>query len=178
MIRRSLAIAGTLLVSALAASSAYGQASTTETFNVTVDPVLTITRPAASVTITHSQADVNQAFAAQRWTVAQNAAAGAAITFSTNQSFTHSVENTFKRNARLDLVLFSSDTGSGWAVTTATDQTDYANATPDEVATVSAGANNPGDAAFDLTVTLIETNFSTLASGTYSTIVTGTITSN
>ena len=121
---------------ALGISSASAQSSGTETFNVTVPAVLTITAPAASVGITHDQADTNQVFAAQRWTVAQNAAAGASITFSTNQAFTHATATSFKRNAKLDLGLFSSDTGSGWALTTATDQTDYANATPDGVATV------------------------------------------
>jgi hypothetical protein len=169
-------IGASLLAAMLGASTTFGQASTTEDFTVTVNPVLTITRPAASVTITHSQADANQVFAAQRWTVAQNSAAGASLTFSTNQAFTHTVESTFKRNAKLDLVLFSSDTGSNWAVTTATDQTDYASL--DGVATVAATADNPGDAALDLTVTFLETDFSALASGDYTTTVTGTITSN
>lgn len=177
MNRRIIAVA-VAVIWATAATSAKAQVSDTETFTVTVDPTLTITAPTASVAVTHDGTDTNQAFAAQRWTVTQNASAGASVTFSTNQAFTHATATTFKRNAKLDLSLFSSDTGSGWAVTTATDQTDYANATPDGVATVAATATAPGSAAFDLAVTFITTDFSTLASGNYSTTVTGTITAN
>ena len=175
MNKRFVVIAATLLVIALAVSEALAVIAT-ESFTVTVPAVLTVTAPAASVSLTHSQTDGNQAFAAQRWTMAQNAALGASITFSTNQAFTHATATTFKRNAKLDLALFSSDAGSGWAVTTATDQTDYANVISDGVATVSATAIAPGDAALDLTVTFVTTDFSTLASGNYSTTVTGTLT--
>jgi hypothetical protein len=173
----ALLSAVSLILVALIVSDANG-VSDTETFTVTAEAVLTVTAPAASAGITHAQTDANQAFTPQSWTVAQNGAEGASITFSTDQAFTHATETTFKRDAKLDLALASSDTGSGWAVTVASDQTDYANATPDEVATVSADSTAPGDAAFNLTVTFVETDFSTLASGNYSTTITATITSN
>jgi hypothetical protein len=178
MNKRIILIAATLLAILLVTTNANAQVNDTETFTVTVDPVLTIVAPAASVGITHDATNGNQIFAAQRWLVTQNAAAGAAVTFSTNQAFTNTVSSSFKRDAKLDLAVFSSDSGSGWAVTTATDQTDYANITPDGVATVAAAATAPGDASLDLTVTFITTDFSTLASGAYATTVTGTITAN
>lgn len=168
----------TLLAAALAVSRANAQATDTEGFTVTVDAVLTVTAPSASVSITHDQSDLNQAFGAQQWTVQQNATAGASISFSTDQAFTHTTATTFKRDAKLDLALASSDSGSGWAVSTATDQTDYGAATPDGVATVQAASTAPGDAAFDLTVTFVTSDFSTLAAGNYTTTVTGTLTSN
>ena len=175
---RQLTWTAAALVTLVLAASHANAVDDTETFTVTVDPVLTITAPAASVSAIHDTTDTNQAFAAQRWTVTQNASAGASVTFSTNQAFTHATATTVKRDARLDLALFSSDTGSGWAVSTATDTTDYANATPDEVATVAAASTAAGDAAFDLTVTFITVDFSTLPSGNYSTTVTGTLTAN
>ena len=174
----ALLFAASWLLVALTASNASAQVNDTETFTVTVDPVLTITSPAASVSIAHSEADTDQAFAAQSWTVAQNASAGASVSFTTSQAFTHATATTFKRDAKLDLAIATSDSGSGWTVPVASDQTDYANATPDEIATVSATATAPGDAEFNLAVTFIETNFSELASGDYSTTVTGTLTSN
>lgn len=179
MKRQIVAIAaGLILILALTVDIAHAVTGT-ETFTVTAPAVLTVTPPAASVSITHGQTDVNQVFAAQRWTVAQNGSAGAAITFATNQPFTHATATSFKRNAKLDLALFSSDTGSGWSVTTATAQSNFAaTPTPVNTATVAASATAPGDAAFDLTVTFIETDFSRLASGSYSTTVTATLTSN
>ena len=176
MKKRAILFTASLL--ALTASDLRAQVSDTETFTVTVPATLTITPPAASVSVAHDQTDNDQVFSAQQWLVTQNGSAGATVTFATNQAFTNTVATTIKRNAKLDLALASSDSGSGWAVSVASDQTDYANVTPDEVATVQAASTAPGDAAFDLTVTFITTDFSTLASGSYVTTVTGTITAN
>ncbi len=77
---------------------------------------------------------------------------------------------------KLDLALNTSDTGSGWNVTTASDQTNYGAA--DEVATVQAVSSAPGDATLNLTVTFITTDFSTLLAGNYTSTVTATITAN
>lgn len=177
MKRQSVLLLAILLLMGIA-GTARGQANDTESFTVTVDPVLTIAAPLASTSITHDGTDTNQVFTAQRWTVTQNASAGASVTFATDQAFTHTTATTSKRDAKLDLSLFSSDTGSGWSVTTATDQTAFGAATPDGVAQVAASATAAGDAAFDLTVTFVETDFSTLPSGNYTMTVTGTITAN
>ena len=176
-INRALLVGASLFLVSSAASNA-SAVTDTETFTVTVDPVLTITAPPTSASMAHSETDTDQAFAPQSWTVAQNAPTGASVSFSTDQAFTHATDATYKRDAKLDLALASSDADSGWAITVPIDQTDYANASPDGVATVSAAATGAGDAAFNLTVTLVETDFSMLASGDYSTTVTGTLTSN
>lgn len=160
----------------LATSLSFGQVSDTEVFTVTAPVVLTVTAPTATIGITHDKTDANQVFAVQSWTVAQNGSIGATISFATGTAFVNTVTSSFKRDAKLDLALASSDTGSGWAITTATDTTDYGSA--DGVATVAAASTAPGDAAFNLTVTFITTDFSTMASGDYATTVTGTITSN
>ena len=174
--RGAVSVAAAMLIAALTVSDASAQVSDTQNFTVTVDPELTITAPVA-VSITHDTTDANQVFAAQSWTVTQNASAGAAVTFSTNQAFTNATAN-MKRNAKLDLAIATSDSAAGWTVSVASNQTDYANATPDEIATVSAASTAPGDAAFNLTVTFVDTDFSVLASGNYVTTVTGTITAN
>ena len=164
-----------MLVAALAVPEASAQTSDTETFTVNVGAVLTITAPAASASINHDTTDANQVFPAQAWAVTQNAAAGANVTFSVSQAFTN---GTSKRDAKLDLAIASSEANAGWTVTTATDQTDYANATPDESATVAANATAAGNATFNLTVTFLDTNYSVLTTGAYSTTVTGTIAAN
>lgn len=163
-----------LSVLALTVSDASAQTTGTQTYTLTVDPVLTITAPAAA-TLTHNATDANQVFTAQQWSVSQNNGTGANVTFSTNQAFTN---GTVKRNAKLDLAIASSEAGAAWALTTATDQTAYAATTPDEVATVAANATGPGNATFGLTVTFIDTDYSLLKSGSYSTTITGTIAAN
>ena len=175
-IKQVFVVASALAMAILTNAQTFGQASDTELFTVTAPTVLTVTSPAASVTITHDKTDSDQVFSVQSWTVAQNGAIGASISFATDQAFTNTVTSSFKRDAKLDLALASSDTGSGWALTTSTDTTDYG--TADGVATVSAASTAPGDAASNLTVTFITTDFSTMASGDYAMTVTGTITSN
>ena len=176
LIRKSICgLAAALLVSAFAVSQADAQVSDTETFTVNVPAELTITAPTATVAITHDTTDANQAFPAQAWAVTQNGSVGANVTFSVSSAFTNGAS---KRDVGLALAIGSSDSGSGWTVTTATDQTDYANATPDETAIVSANATAAGNATFDLTVTFLDTNYSLLTTGAYSTTVTGTISAN
>lgn len=174
-IKKSVAcLAAAVLVLALAASNA-NAATGTESFTVTVASELTIAPPAASATITHDKTDTNQVFPAQTWSVTQNGSAGASVTFKNDVPFTN---GTTKRDLKLDLAIASSEATGGWTVTTATDQTDYANATtPKNVATVAADATGPGNASFNLTVTFLDTNYSVLPSGNFAMTITGTITS-
>ena len=162
-------------MSMVAIRRAEAQATDNQVFTVTVPTVLTITGP-ANVTVAHDQSDSNQAFAAQQWTASVNDVDGATVIFQTNQAFTHTVASSYKRNAKLDLAIASSDAGANWSVSTATDQTNYAGA--DGVAAVQASSTAPGDAAFNLTVTFITTDFSSLAAGSYTTTVTATLTAN
>lgn len=152
--------------------------SKTQTFSVVVPSTLSITAP-ASVSLNHDQTDANQVFPVQQWVAACNNALGANITFSTTTCFRNVVgTTTYKRNVRLALAIATSDAGSGWGVTVANDVTNYAATTPDEAAAVSANSTAPGAATFNLTATFLDTDFSALAAGTYSTVVTGLITAN
>ena len=174
---RKMLMGALCLSAALACQSrAFAQTTASQQFNVVVPSVLSITAPAA-VSINHNQTDANQVFPAQSWVAQCNNSLGAVLNMSTATAFRNTVgATTYKRNAQLALALASSDAGSGWSVTTASDATNYAGA--DEVATVSARSTAPGDASFNLTVTFLDTDFSVLAAGTYTTVVTGTITAN
>ena len=136
---------------------------------------ISITAPADAV-ITHDESDNNQPFPAQQWVVKGNTLAGVNVSFSTNQSFTHTTDNSFKRDAQLGLSLGSSTGPANWSIGQASDTTDYGNS--DEVATVSASSDGVGSANFDLAVTFVTDTFGSFAAGDYETTVTGTVSSN
>ena len=144
-------------------------------YTVHVPPRITIAAP-ATASLTHDGTDGAQVFTAERWTVSQNSPAGTVVTFTTEYAFTSTISADLKRDARLDLALDSARSASGWSVSLATGQTDYASAS--EVARVQAASTAPGDAAFDLTVTFITGDVVTLGAGDYATRVVGTITAN
>ena len=153
------------------AASADAQVTDTETFRVTVSSLMTIQAPTGLVSQLHDETDNDQAFPLQRWLVTANNAIGATAVFETDQCFTHTVDNSYKRDADLALTLVS---GAAWTVTTATASTDYN--TSLEVVSVAAESNTAGDASFDLGVTLVEETFADLASGDYELTITGTLT--
>lgn len=167
----------TLAVAALTlfAGQAMGQATDDQLFTVEVPVVLTMTAP-ADAEITHDTTNANQAFPAGTWTVECNGVDGATATFATATVFTHTTDNAYKRDVKLSLALGTADTGSGWAVTTPTDQTDRANTDP--VAQVVAASTAAGNATLNLTVEFVDNSYSTLAAGDYTTTVTGTLTAN
>jgi len=170
-----LLVPGILMALAvLAPSTAWAEAKS-QSNTVTVSPVLTLTAPAAA-SITHDGEDTNQAFTAASWGIESNNAAGATVTFAVSDVFVHSVANSYKADVKLDLALSTSDSGSGWTVTTATDTTDYAAATADLAASVVASSTAAGDAALDLSVTFVSSDHSLLAAGDYAVTVTGTLT--
>ncbi|MGH7128794.1 MAG: hypothetical protein ACREJB_13445 [Planctomycetaceae bacterium] len=161
------------------ASSAQAQVTDAQNFTVTIPQVFTLTAP-ADVTIVHDTSNADQAFPTQAWIARTNAINGATVSFSTNQAFTHTVDNTFKRDAQLDLALFpaATSTVANWSVTTANDVTNYVGL--DETATVQATSTRPGRAQFDLLVTFLMggADFADLAQGDYTLTVTGTMTAN
>lgn len=159
------------------ASGVYAATTETQSNTVTVPSVLAITAPAAA-TKTHDAADANQALPAATWTVDQNQVSGSTATFSVSAPFVHATATTIKRNCKLDLAISTSESAAGWSVTTATDQTAYAAVTPDNAASVSATSTAAGNATLGVTVTFLDTDYSTLATGSYATTVTGTITAN
>ncbi len=170
-------IAAALVASLTFFSSGVVSASNTgnQTSTVTVPQTLTITPPSAQ-SLTHDETDNNQVFSAQQWEVISNAAAGVTVTFSTPTAFVHTTNNAYKRDARLGLAVGSSSGPATWTVSTATDQTDYANA--DETASVVGASDNAGNAVFNLTVTFITGEYGVFASGTYDMTVTGTVVAN
>ncbi|MCA9055594.1 MAG: hypothetical protein KDA75_17255 [Planctomycetaceae bacterium] len=181
MKRTVLALVAAVAAFVATSNSAFAQAtdSDTQTFTVTVAPVLSITAPVNSTgntvnpTIAHDGTDSNQTFANQVWSAACNNAAGAALSF----VITPFANGTNKRNATLAASVASSDTGSGWAVSGAsTATTDHTAATPN--GTVNFGSNASGDATFNIGVTFIDSNYSLLPAGSYVATVTGTIQAN
>ena len=167
--------AASLLLVAVLVSDADPQVTATAGYRVSVPRVATIAAP-ASVSIMHDETSGNQVFGAQQWTVAQNSPTGSTVTFSTSQAFTNAVAPSSKRDARLDLAVASTDSGSTWILSLPSDQTDYASA--NEIAKVQATSTGPGSGAFNLTVTFLTGDIFTLTSGDYTTTITATITAN
>jgi hypothetical protein len=141
-------------------------------------PVLLIAAPASGAALTHDQTDADQTFAPQRWAVTSTNKKGATVVFSTVQAFTHSADPSFKRDARLDLAIASSERKAKWIVTVARDQTDHAAAVPYEAASVQAVSRKDGSATFDLQVTFLTDQYDALAEGDYALTVVGTLTTN
>lgn len=155
------------------AAPAEAQITDTETFRVTVNSLMSIQAPTALVSQIHDETDNDQSFGLQRWLVTANNAIGATAVFETDQAFTHTVDNSYKRDADLTLTLIS---GAAWTVTAATASTDYNLGT--EVVSVAAESNTAGSAAFDIGVTFVEETFADLAAGDYELTITGTLTAN
>ena len=128
-------------------------------------------------TITHDGTNNNQAFGLQQWEIHSNAKKGASVNFQTTNAFRNTFGGvTIKRDAKIQLDIDRQEVAANWVVTSAVSQTNYA--VGNEVAVVSAISAAPGDATFNVRVTFIETDFSALRAGTYSTTVVGTITAN
>jgi len=144
-------------------------------FRVNVPAHIGVTPP-EDVTITHDESDRNQRFPVQLWGVKGNNPAGVAVSFSTTQAFTHTTDDTFKRNARLVLAIGDTSGPATWSLTQAKDTTDHTNG--DGVATVAASSNGVGRADFRLKVRFITGAFGTFAAGEYETTITGTVTAH
>lgn len=163
--------------------SVNAQTTDSQKFTVTVPSTLSITGP-ADQTLTHDTTNNNQVFSpgavtANHWAVLCNAGAGATVNLATSTPFTHTTNNTYKRDAKLDLSVSSTDNNGAaaiWSVSTASDQTNYVGA--DSNASVQATSAMPGKGTLALTVTFITNTYSTLLQGDYQIDVVGTITAN
>jgi hypothetical protein len=147
-------------------------AQSTQSFKVIVPASVSIVAPAAA-TLTHNETDAPQAFPAQAWTVKGNSLNGVNVTFSTTSPFVHATDNTFKRNAKLDLAVGTIQGPAAWTVAVASDTTNYTN--NDGIAQVTASSNGVGRANMNLTVSFITEEYGVFAAGDYLTTVTGTI---
>lgn len=147
----------------------------TQSFSVTVPASVSIIAPAA-VAITHDETNNPQAFPPQAWVVKGNATNGVSVSFSTATPFIHETDSTFKRNAKLDLAVATTQGPAQWTIGTASDMTNYVN--DDGIAVVTASSNGVGRANLNLTVSFITEEFGVFAAGVYTTTVTGTVAAN
>lgn len=138
---------------------------------------LKIAGPASNTAINHDGTGHDQQLGLQQWEIQDNSQSGATVTFETNTAFRNSASTgTVKRDARLQLSIARQTAGGDWAITQATDQTNYT--AGDEFARVSAASTQPGGSTFHISVTFVTADVSTLRAGIYSTTVIGTISSN
>jgi hypothetical protein len=170
-VRKLSAVVAVLCMS----SCALAGTTADQTFTVVVPQNISITSPGA-VSLTHDQTDNPQAFPAQQWVVRGNLKNGVNVVFATGSAFVHSTDSTFKRNAKLDLALGTTQGPATWTVGVASDTTNYAS--NDGVAQVSASSNGVGRANMNLTVTFVTEDYSAFAAGDYATTVTGTVAAN
>ena len=135
---------------------------------------VSITAPSGQ-TRTHDTADAPQSFAEQRWNLGSTELLGATVQLSAGP-FVHATRPSVKADCKLNLRVVSSSLLSGWVAVVPLDQTNVA--LGKQSAAVTARSAAVGDATVGLTVTLENSDFSTLGSGNYSTTVTGTIVPN
>lgn len=146
-------------------------------FRIRVPGVVSINATNHSAHIIHDFTENFQRFDWQPWQVVCNNAAGAVVTFETDQPFTHTTQPSVKR----DVFLFLSDSvetsvfpREAWRVRRATDETNYKSGY--NVAKVWAEVDAPQDAKLHLKVEFLEENFAETIAGDYELTVTGTIT--
>ncbi len=146
-------------------------------FEVVVPPRLSITSPVADPAQIYSgTGNANISFPREDWLVATNSLNGATVVLQTATSFQNTVDPLYKRDGRLALRVNSTNGPALWAVTRASDTTNYASG--DEDAIVQAISNSIGEANLGLTVTFMTGIGADLVAGDYELTVIGTITAN
>ena len=166
----------TLIFTALCLPTfAWSQTTGSEIFEVTVASSMSIVAPPAAAII-HDSSDNDQVFPVQNWLAHTTGLTGANVTLEAQGPFTNAVDSNFQRDVKLELAISSSDSTANWTVTSSTAQTNYASG--QSTAAVTAQSSGPGLGQLGLTVTFVETDYSSLAAGAYLTTVVGTIASN
>jgi len=150
-------------------------ATDSQKFRVRVPTTISITAP-VDAQIDHDETDNDLSFPNQQWVVKANVLSGVMVAFEAQSPFTHTVDPTFQRDAKLTLSLGGTQGPADWTITQATDTTDYANASP--TAVVTASSSGVGRASLDLAVQFITDNYGTFAAGDYESTVVGTVTAN
>ncbi len=146
-------------------------------FEVTVPSRLSIVAPVTDpAQIYTGPGNSNISFPREDWLVATNSLNGATVVLQTASCFQHAVDPLTKRDGRLSLRVNSTNGPGLWAVTRASDTTDYASG--DEDAIVQAISNSIGEANLGLTVTFMTGIGADLVEGDYSLTVIGTVTAN
>lgn len=170
------ALVGVLSIAGM--QSASGQTTASLEFCAQVQNSLAILAPNGPVNLIHDGTAGLKSFAPQTFSILCNDADGATVSFSTVAGFTHSVLPLVTRDIQLNLAIDSADSGAGWTVDTASDQTDIGLVVPDLIAEVQASSSAPGNAELELTVLFDSGSLSTLIPGTYCATVYGTISAN
>lgn len=166
------------VLSIVAMQSANGQTTASLEFCAQVQNSLAILAPNGPVNLIHDGTAGLKPFTPQTFSILCNDGDGATVSFSTVAGFTHSVLPLVTRDIQLNLAIDSADSGAGWTVDTASDQTDIGLVVPDLVAEVQASSSAPGNAELELTVVFDSGSLSTLIPGTYCATVYGTISAN
>ena len=174
--RHQIALLTAALVLAAFSTSAQAQVTQASQLNtLTVLSTMSIVAPVPGVLV-HDTSDNDQVFPVQNWITHTSGLTGANVTFVAQTPFTNALDASFQRDAKLDLAITSSDDTANWAVTIPSDQTNYLSSS--DTATVSATSSGPGIGQLGLTVTFVETGYSSLAAGAYTMTVAGTIAAN
>ena len=174
MIRRFICpilFAALLIVPVVASAQSANQG-----YKVTVPGVMAISVANPSVSHLHDTTDDDQGFDPEQWTVKGNKKNGVTVTFSTGSAFTHETDSGYKNDVTLLLTPVSSVGPGVWTIDTASDTTNHGGG--DEVATVQASSDKPGQATFELTCTCLVGTFWEMLEGDYDMTVTGTVTAN
>ena len=172
---RSSIIVGSLAICAAVACSVHADTNASQGLRVIVPTTISITAPPTTAVITHDRSDNNQPFPPQNWVVRGNVPSGVNVTFSTGSAFVNTLDGT-KRNVQLGLGVSSTQGPASWAVSPATDTTNYlAN---DEIAQVAASSSGSGSANFNVSVTFVTEDFDLFTAGNYEVTVFGTVAAN
>lgn len=171
---KKFAIAAALTLVSTTVAMAQG-ATDSQKFRVKVPTSISITAP-IEAQVDHDETDNDLSFPSQQWVVKANVLGGVMVAFEAQSPFIHTVDPTFKRDARLSLSLGATLGPAVWNITQPIAATDYANALP--TAAVTASSSGVGRATFDLAVQFITDNYGTFAAGDYESTIVGTVTAN
>lgn len=126
--------------------------------------------------LVHDRGDAPQVFPEVVWQLYTGIDSGGYTAQWTCEPFTHTSKGTLKADAKLAIRVIGSDGFADWTATVPSDQTAYASG--DNTAAVAAQSVAVGDGQVGLTVTFLNDDYSTLAAGSYTVTVVGTITAN
>lgn len=126
--------------------------------------------------LVHNRGNAPQVFPEVVWQLYTGIDSGGYTAQWTCEPFIHASKSTLKADAKLAIRVIGSDGFADWRATVPSDQTAYASG--DQTAAVAAQSVAVGDGQVGLTVTFLNDNYSTLAAGSYTVTVVGTITAN
>ena len=162
----------TTCIFALFLSFGQANAQDVQVFRVTVNEAISLRSPGDAL-ISHDRTNNDQVFPEQTWTAYTTNMSGATVDL-TFRKFRHENFPIFRRNARVDLRVISSDPLANWVTNVGSAQTiGYFGNNP---VTVSAESFGSGAGELGLTVSFLEFNPNFLPGGHYNMTIVGQIT--